>query len=272
MPKLDMLFVFLLIWSPVYGQEILKVHAKGEAEIAGDISPEKALGKAILDAQVNAIRKAGIPEYISVTTLLDQKDDNMDFSYRFNELSAIEVNANVLIDSIYPEKKSIDAFGNVIVQVEIDARVYKYNKSRDPAFFFEIEGLKNSYYENEDISFSLTPSQDGFLRVFVINDKETYVLYPYTDPESDYLSDKDRLFKKGETVRFPIHPAYQPGYAVELPEETEREDNQLIFVFLKKDIPFIERRINRGNIEKWIYQIPIDQRSVRFERVRLYRL
>ncbi len=273
MSRVTILLIFQLIWTFNYAQEILKVHASGSSMIVGDVSPEKAFKKAILEAQIDAIRKAGIGEDVSVSTTLFTSDDGSSFNQQFNEWSTVEINANVLIDSIYKKENRFDQFGNIIVQVEIYASVYKYSKNRDPAFFFKIEGLKDTYYENESISFSLTPSQDGFLKVFAINDKESYMLYPFTNPESNYLSDeRDRLFQKGETVRFPIHPAYQPGYSAELPSGVEAEDNDLIFVFLKNDIPFIERKINRRNIEKWIYQIPIDRRSVQFRRIRLYGL
>ena len=94
------------------------------------------------------------------------------------------------------------------------------------------------------------------------------MLYPYKSPIADYLSDeKDRLFRKGETVNFPIHPAYKAGYSVELNEDKETEINNLFFVYIKKDIPWIESKVSLRKILLWIYNIPIDQRSIKFQSV-----
>jgi len=259
-------FVFLCT-TGISAQEKIKVHASGTS-ISRDITIKEALKEAIIDAQTNAYKKAGITEHVSVATILFEESSGDEVKKYFSDISTIESNASIIVDSIYPEKRSFDESGNMVISVKIDATVFKYNKKKDPAFFFNIEGLKDTYYENEFISFSFTPSQDGYLKIFVIDNMEAIMLYPFKSPIAEYLSDeKYRLFRKGETVNFPIDPAYKPGYSIELDADKETEINNLFFVYIKKDIPWIESNVSIRKILLWIYNIPIDQRSIKFQSV-----
>ena len=86
-------------------------------------------------------------------------------------------------------------------------------------------------------------------------------MYPYRDTENPQYNDKtDKLFKAGETVQLPLHPAFSDGYYLEVdaPGITE-EFNILMFVFTKQNIPFIEKT-TFNNMMKWIYAIPPDGR------------
>ncbi|MBC8147278.1 MAG: hypothetical protein H8E98_04770 [Bacteroidetes bacterium] len=251
----------------IQAQEKIKVHVSGTS-ISLNKTPKEALKQAIFDAQQKAYGAAGIIEDISVSTTLYESSTENEVNRFFSEISTIESNASILVDSVYPEKRSFDEFGNMVVQVEIDATVFKYKKEKDWSFFFRIGGLKDTYYENESISFDFTPSQNGYLRVFEVNEKDAFLLYPYNSTISDYLNDKpDQLFLKDEIVCFPVHPAYKPGYSIELETKDEPEINNLIFVYLKRNIPLLDDRLNLNIILKWIFNIPVDQRSVEFKSI-----
>jgi len=248
----------------VFSQEKIKVHASGTS-ITRDLTPKEALNEAILDAQKKAYNKVGIKENISVSSILLTESNGEEVNKYFNEISSIESNANIVIDSIYLEKRSFDEYGNLIISVDIDATVFKYNKEKDHSFFFTIKGLKDTYYENETISFSFTPSQNGYLKIFVLNEKETILLYPYQNSKLEYLSDKpDSLFRRNKKIDFPIHPAYKPGYSIEIETDRNYEINKLVFVYLKKDIPLHDSITNSMNLFRWIYSIPLDQRNIQF--------
>ncbi len=261
------LYLITFYIEPVWAQNKIKVHVSGTS-ISRDITPKEALQEAIFEAQKRAYKEVGITEDVSVITTSFENSNGNKVNRYFNEISTIEANAAILVDSVYPEKRSFDEYGNMIIKVEIDATVYKYNKKKDPSLFFQIKGLKDTYYENELISFSFIPSQDGYLKIFSVNGKEAILLYPYKNPISDYLSDRpDVLFRKGVSVEFPIHPAYKPGYSIELSDENKSEIDNLIFVYTKIDVPWIRNKVNLNNILKWIFKIPIDLRVMQIKSI-----
>lgn len=263
------ILLFFCVNTNIIAQRKISVHVEGTS-ISRDKTPKEALKEAIENAQTNALREAGITEQISVSTTLFQESSEDDFNNYFNEISSRESNANIVTDSIYLEKRSFDVYGNMIVTVKIDATVFKYNTKKDPSLFFNVEGLKDVYYENQSISFSFTPSQDGYLKIFVLNENEALVLYPYENKIQEYLSDlKNKQFKRSEKVIFPIHDAYKPGYSIELEGDEGDENSVLIFVFTKDNIAWIENKISIKTILNWIYNIPINQREVKFENVLL---
>ncbi len=259
-----LLIIFFQFCLICLSQEETKVHTSGTS-ISRDISPKEAIQEALKEAKVNAYRRAGIAEQVSVLSILREESNGKIFQQFFNEISVIESNASLVVDSIYPEINSFDKYGNMIVTVEIDATVFKYSNNRDPAFFFKVEGLKETYYENEHINFSFIPSQNGHLKIFTINENDVILLYPYANPDAEYLSDeKERMFIKGETVRFPIHPAYQPGYSIEINSGKETEINNLIFIYTKNNIPILDKKLKMREVYYWIANIPPDLRSSRY--------
>ena len=266
---LSFLIIIFFCNTSVHSQKKMKVHAWGTS-ISMDKTPKEALNDAIKDAKENAIKKAGIKELVSVSRLLFEVSSVTDYKSHFNEISSIESNANIIIDSVYTERKSFDEFGNMLILVEIDATVFKYKKNKDSTFFFKIDGLKDIYYENEFITFSFIPSQDGYLSVFVLNETETILLYPFEDIDQKYLNDvKAKIFKKNEAINFPIHKAFKPGYSIELEDDIKDEISSFIFVFTKSNIPWIENKINKNTILSWIYKIPLDQREIHYRSILL---
>ena len=87
------------------------------------------------------------------------------------------------------------------------------------------------------------------------------MLYPYIANEHPYYNDDpDRVFKKRETVRFPVNPAFSDGYTLEIdtPGKTQ-EFNILMFVYTKENIPWMGE-VNFNNMMNWIYSVPPDAR------------
>jgi len=265
---LIILFTFC-VTSLIAQHKIKLSHVKGTS-ITRDKTPKEALILAVKEAQENALKKAGITESVLVarTLITDSKANTV--NNFFNEISSIESKADILTEKVYPETRSFDKSGNMIVSVTIDATVFKYDTKKDINFYFKIGGLKEIYYENEPITFSFTPSKDGYLKIFVFNETETLKLYPFEDKTQYYLSDKkNKLFIKNKKVTFPINDAYKPGYAIELENKNKDESSIIIFVFTKNNTPFMENNLTRNTLLKWLYKIPIDQRDVLFRNILL---
>lgn len=269
----SILFCFLfLISSPILAQDKIRVHAVGFS-ISRDKTPKEAQIEALEDAKKNAFEIAGISENLVVSNLLHTSGKKQTIETYFHGISNTELGANILVDSIYAQRNNFDQYGNMLIEVEIEALIYRYEKPKDPSFFFDISKLKDVYYENEFIRFFFTPSQNGYLTIFVFNENESLMLYPYDNQTYEYLSDeKEKLFVKEKQVSFPINNVYDPGYSIELMDPHLDEASLLLFVYTKKYIPWIKEQISLEAVRSWIYDIPIDQRDILYRNVLLKQL
>ncbi|MCD4732253.1 MAG: DUF4384 domain-containing protein [Bacteroidales bacterium] len=165
------------------------------------------------------------------------------------------------MEEIKELNRDINEFGNILIEVEIKAVVYKHKNEKDPTFKFKVEGIKELYNEKDPVSFNFKPTKDGYLRIFNVTDKTAFILYPYKDPAYSYLNDNpERLFKKNEKVDFPVNK--NMDYFFEISDKNkDKEYNLLIFVYTKENIHFLED-VNVGSIMEWIYEIPINSRYV----------
>lgn len=247
----------------LFAQEKMTVRATGKY-FSAELSPKQTRDRAIEEAKREALNKAGVAESISFTDFNYQFEDNDRFKEIFQSISAIETGGEIILDKILREDRYFNEFGNMVVEVEIEATIYQHKASADPSFRFTIEGIDEVYKNGDLLQFDFTPTQNGFLKIFNITDTdaETYLLYPYVDPDHKSLNDDpDRIFEKRKAVRLPVNPAFDHGYSLELdnPERTQ-EFNILMFVFTKQNIPFLEP-VNFTNMMRWIYAIPPDQRT-----------
>lgn len=256
------LIIILLLITPllVTGQKTKTVRARG-SHIARDLTPEQTRTKAIENAKRNALIKAGVSESVSFTDFSYKYEDNEKFQEIFQAISAIQTGGEILVNKVISEERSFNEFGNMVIEVEIEATIFKHKEKADPRFLFLVEGIDEVYKNKGLLKFTFTPTQDGYLKIFNVTDEETYLLYPYIDPKNPTLNeDPDHLFKKRKTVQFPIHPAIPEGYetSISTPGKSQ-EFNILIFVYTKENIPFIED-VTFKNMMKWIYSIPPDKR------------
>lgn len=253
------LLLVLLNLSAV-AQKKKTVRAKGSA-ISLDLTPEQTKAKAIEDAKRNALVKAGISESISFTDFSYKFEDNEKFGEIFQVISSIETGGEIIVDEILSESKDFNEFGNMVVEVEIEATVYRHKQKADPTFLCTIEGIDEVYQQGDLLQFNVRSTQDSYLKVFNITENEISLLYPYIDSEYPQYNDvADRLFTANETVQLPVNPAFIDGYDLEVENPGKSQEfTILFFVFTKMNIPFI-REATINNVMKWVYAIPPDER------------
>ncbi len=251
-------------------QQIIHIkQAKGEYIMAAksDISEKAAFEKAHNEAKLEAMRKAGVAENISSSDILTTNQSGSNFKQDLSSILSVEINGAVVNDSIVDEKKIVDEYGTKYY-VTINADVIKYETKADPSFIFKVEGVKE-YYENDNLMrFSFLPFSDGYLKIFNINDNENFMVYPYFDKKGSMLNDTlNRLFRANVKLQFPLNKLMgnpttrEDGYM--LYTELPRENNYLIFVFTKDNIPYIGNYTYKDVIS-WIYRISPDRRRVQF--------
>jgi len=265
---LIILFLSIVCITNSYSQKTVKVHrVKGEC-IISNITPEQAKEQAIQEAKREALRRAGVSENVGTSSLLKTSENKEGIKQLFNEISTVEINGEVLSYTVTNENKRINEFNNIVVEVTLDAEVIKYDKKRDLSFDIKVDGIDEQYKNEQVLAFEFTPSEDGYLKIFNMNDTENMLIYPYSDITNKSLNDvPERLFKKNEKVSFPINTNFgnpvtkETGYI--LSTEKRNEFNHLVFVYTKQNIPFYEK-INYRNIISWIYSISPDQRVVKY--------
>ena len=250
----------IVSFKRIRGEYILDAHS--------EISLKAGYEKAVNEAKLEALRKAGISENVSASDVMITTETKSDFKQEMSSFVAVEIYGAVLNDSIVEQKRLINEFGNIVLQVFINVDVIKYETKSDPSFDFKVEGIKE-YYENNDLmSFSFLPYADGYLKVFNVNDTESFMVYPFFNLEYPFLNDeKNRKFLAGEKLEFPLNklmgdPAKKiVGYSIST--QIEREKNFLIFVYTKDNIPF-KGTPSYKSVLNWIYRITPDKRRIQF--------
>lgn len=205
--------------------------------------------------------KAGISENVQVSDFLYTFEDDEKFQEIFQSFISTETGAEIIVEEVKELNRDINDFGNILIEVEIDAIIFKHKEKKDLTFKFRVDGIGELYYEDDPVIFSFIPAKEGYLKIFNITDYSSSVLYPYIDPDNYYLNDDpERLFIKNEKVNFPVNK--NMDYYFEISDkQKDKEYNLLIFVYTKENIPFWDD-VTVGNIMEWIYEIPIDSRYV----------
>jgi hypothetical protein len=264
-PSMLTQFIFIVfiafIASNSFGQDKIIVTATGSYE-ARDLTLDEVKKRAIEEAKLNAMVKAGISENVKVSDFLYTYEDEEKFRDIFQFFISTETGADIMVENVRELKRDINEFGNILIEVEIDAAIYKHNEEKDPTFKFVVNGIRDIYYENDPLDFSFEPSRDGYLKIFNVAADDAFMLFPYHDDGNSYLNDEDnRLFKKKIKVNFPVNKMID-GYYFQLEQKNQTSEfNLLIFVFTKEDYPFLGE-VDVPNIMKWIFDIPLDRRDV----------
>lgn len=258
---LNLLILFILISITLSAQKKIPVTAEGKYE-ARDLTLEEVRNKAIDEAKKNAMVKAGISENVQVSDFLYTFEDDEKFQDIFQSFVSTETGADIIVEEVIEKNRDINEFGNILIEVEIKAVIYKHKSEKDPAFKFKVDGIEEFYLNGDPVEFNFMPSQDGYLKIFNVTNESASVLYPYFEANSSILNDKKGImFKKNLQVRFPLNPNIEYYYFDISKEDADKEFNLLIFVYTKEDIPFLEdEEVN--SIMRWIYELPLDEREV----------
>jgi len=247
---------FLACSLQINGQKTIKVsEAIGECVIA-NITPEEARLKAIENAKQEALRKAGVPEIINLTNILDTESSDEEFRQAFYELSSSEISGVISEFEVLQEQSYVANNGQLIKMIVISAHVKKISIKGDPEYAFSVTGIKRYYRNNEIFEFTITASRNSYARVFLIEEgNKVTMVYPN-------LYEQAELIPANQNRTFPINNAIEYSFFT----EKNKEINNLIFVLTKQEIPFL-KNVDYANIMNWIYDISPDSRLIKLHRV-----
>lgn len=245
------LFVWFLLPLGLLSQKKVKLESVvGEWVLSNDITLPQAREKAINQAKVEALRLAGVPESIFDSSISFKSDKQGEMKEVFESLTSVNTFGEILDFDVETEGKIVNEFGNVIYKVTIDATIIVHNEAADRSFVFEVNGIRDKYQSLDKLVFEITPRQDGYMQVFILEEDDANMLFPN-------MYEPQELLKGNVTVKFPR----SKGFDYEVSSKTSNELNHLIFCFTKNDIPFAETE-SLSSILRFIGSISPPQKSV----------
>jgi hypothetical protein len=260
-----LIFITVMNFQLIEAQKIVKVeNVTGKYELMqnAEITPAEAWNRALHDAKINALRKAGVGENIHQTESVHTQQSGKDMTQDYRAVLFVNINGGIKNWETVSKPDPTVQNGAFIYTWTINAEVIKYEKQPDPGFYFDVEGLKPSYNNNTPLTFTFTPSADGYLKIFNLNDNDCSMTYPYVDadPKSPINDNANYLFKEKIKVLFPMNKNMEGYY---MTTDLKKEKNYLVFVYTKKNIPFI-KQVTDENLEKWINTIDPDEKYVEY--------
>lgn len=173
----------------------------------------------------------------------------------FNSLTSVQKDGEVVEFEILKEGTLKSGTRDIETIFYCEAKVtVKRGLAPDPNFVVDVTGLESVYYEGDAITFSIKPYLDCYLKLFLFADAATgYRLYP-NDQEVPCM------LKSREEISFPTTDYH--NYIVTKDTDAPFETNRLVFVFTKDERPFYSDISSRAEIEKWMAQIPNNEKFI----------
>jgi hypothetical protein len=213
--------------------------------------------QALNEAKINALNAAGIAEDMSTYQLLFTSQQKNDFTHFFSSSIQSEMRGAVQNYEIISERTYCKTENEIVCEVKINATVVKYDTKPDNTFDANIEGIKAVYSNNENLTFNITTTQNCYLTIFNITDKEAIVMYPNKYEKQQALTAMQRYTFPQANINYTLST-----------DDQKQETNRLIFVFTKTPISFIKMNPDQTTtleqIFNWIYTITPDQRKVEY--------
>jgi hypothetical protein len=233
-------------------QETKKVeNIKGEWVISNDITPLQAREKAIEQAKAEALRQAGVTEYVTESNLSYKTERNSTLKDIHESLTSIDVSGEISEFKVFKEEKRKNEFGNLMYEVWINATVVLHTTSKDPGFNMNVNGIRESYRSPEELVFEIMPAKEGFLNIFILGEDESLHLYPNK-------FEKQEKFEGGKSYKFPRSRALD----YEVSAEENMEVNYVVLLYTKEEIPFLEKETSE-NILQFIARIDPSQKCLK---------
>jgi hypothetical protein len=220
-----------------------------------NITPEQAKQRAIDDAKAEALRLAGVEEWVQSVNFLETRESNNKVTDFFHSLTSVQSMGEVVSWSLVKENKIKDELGNLRYDVVIDAEVRIYKTRPDPEFQVDVDGVKTVYKNGDNLEFSVLPNRTGYLSVFIV-DHESNVVQLFPNQE-------EKMIKMVEAQRyaFPMSKHYRYEVFTNLREEA----NYVFFLFTKSNIPY--RGDSFQSFIEYVYRIEPWERFMNMERI-----
>lgn len=249
-------------------EQTRKVTATGSYVASTNETPAYGQAQALLEAKKQALREAGVMENISSTAIIVMGSTGNEFQEISSELSRIELEGRVRVKEqndaspVFTSERLVKYSTTILAEVVIE------ESEEDLNFQFKADGFKNTYINGEKMNFTITPSRDCYLRIFLLgkNPNSSAKIYPIVGIF------KDTPLKAGIPVNFPPENSeflYERPfeYTMELENEKENiEQDVILIVALKKPYPFMDN-VNYESVINWLSKIKRSERCLLWQGV-----
>lgn len=212
-------------------------------------SLEEVRNRAINEAKVEALKQVGVAEHLAAYANFFKSEEAGDYEEIFTSDIFTSMQGAVKSVEVVKEDKYFTDEGTLVVKVQIDGMVVRYNSSPDPAFQAELGGLKMFYENDTPLKFRLKSTKKAWVQAFLLSESEAFVLFP-NEYEPVFQMNPEQWYD---------YPTTYIDYLLETDEGSEM--HRLIVVLLKEKVPY-QGPVNYKAILDWIFTLPPDIRCV----------
>ena len=133
MKRILLLTVLLMLTAPLYtgyAQNKRVRNITGRCEVTRDISLAQAEERALEDAKLNAMRKAGVSERLWSVTGLINEDDGSEFSQVLSRMTTLEVNGLITVKEVNYSEETIDGRRYAVATIDADVKIVDTTASK----------------------------------------------------------------------------------------------------------------------------------------------
>jgi len=255
--KCKLLFVLVALMFVVYhglaqSSKVVEVPVRaveGMAVGSPAESLEKVRNRAINEAKVEALKQVGVAEHLASYADFFKSEEAGHYEEIFTSDILTSMQGAVKNVEVVKEDKYFTEEGTLVVKIQIDGTVVRYNSSPDPAFGAEFEGLEIFYEDNTSLRFRVKPTKKAWMQVFLLSEREAFVLFP-NDYEPSFQMQPEQWYD---------YPTTYIDYLLETDEGSEM--HRLVMVLLKEKINY-QGPVDYKSILDWIFTLPPDIRFV----------
>jgi hypothetical protein len=174
------------------------LEATGVASIS-NITPEEARRQAIMSACTSALQYQGVQ--VSQRNLDVQAESNHKIIHDdFMSLTSLATRG-VILEKVIVEEKVLAAGNDLQKFVRVKVKIGRQEGEKDPYFTVKASLNREVFKENDNLQVTFTSSQDCYLTILDITDKDVYVLYPNSYTSDNFIAKGEQFSLPDETQR-----------------------------------------------------------------------
>lgn len=148
------LCIFAVVLS-VSGRAQSGASACGECAVVGNRTLQEAQECAFQEAVAEALNRSGIERTVMASSMLSTSQAGESFAQTLVEASNVSWRGGVTgVENVRMENR-VDELGDIVVSYCADFEVAVYETMTDPAFQFEVQGLRAVYGDESDLAFQV---------------------------------------------------------------------------------------------------------------------
>ena len=167
-------------------KEIILTNVKGIAIGSNNESIDQITARAVNEAKIEALKKAGIEENITSFTNFFQSESSNNYEELFTSDILSDIHGAVKSVKILNTNKTFNEYENLQVEVIINCTVVKYLSEKDLSFNVWVDGVGMFYANESKLLFKIKSSKNAYVNAFIFNEKEAYQLFP-NELENSFL-------------------------------------------------------------------------------------